>query len=170
MVTFNPDAIRHGFPTSGFTRDLTILPAYYYSNTDLGPMDIIDKVVIGILLSITVPDNKGVHLGSLQLRNKTMGSSSKRPRVTTPHSYILTFADIYSLPNCFCVVYTHKRDFQMSFGSNYSIAETITIGDAMAFLEPQPSNVILGENIVLLKNSQNTTSVIPSSHCAIHRF
>ena len=161
MVNFNPTAIKAAFPTCGFNQHLQIVPAYYYNDRTLTPADVTDKVVIGILLSISFPDNKGNHFGAMQFRARTPSSNGKRPKVITAHSYILTFVDLYAEPNCFSVMYYQKRDFLRYFGNNSAQAETVKIGDALAFLEPKPSGAVLGENLLILEKPERTTCLNP---------
>ena len=162
MVNFNPASIKDAFPTCGYNQHLEIVPAYYYNDRTLTPADISDKVVIGILLSISFPDNKGNHFGATQLRARMpLVNNGRRPRVMTAHSYILTFIDLYAEPNCFSVMYYQKRDFLCFFGNNSAQAETVRIGDALAFLEPKPSGAILGENVLILDKPERTTCINP---------
>ena len=164
MVNFNPASIREAFPTCGFHRHLQIVPAYYYNDKTLTPANICDKVVIGILLSISFPDDKGKHYGAMQFRARMPAVNGKRPRIMTTHSYILTFVDVYAEPNCFSVMYYQKRDFLRFFGNNSAQAETIRVGDALAFLEPKPSGAVLGENVMILEKPERTTCITPQAN------
>ena len=148
-MKFDPTLIKNGFLSVPFHANMDIVPAFRYNTENFTFDDLEDKVVVGLLLSVTTPDNKFMHMGSLSIKSRNIARDGKRPRLVTPHAVIYTFADLLALPHCFCIVYRNKRDFQMNMGPSKH-SDFVCIGDILAWVEPTPTENTLGENITIL--------------------
>jgi len=116
-------------------------------NTKMDLSDRENKVVVGLLLSVATP-NKGTAYG---MSLYTTNGGAKRTKVQANYAFIMVFADLMDLPNCFAVILHRKSDFQNMFNAK-SNCEYITIGDAICFVEPCPTDDKLGEKMTVLKS------------------
>jgi len=100
----------------------------------------------GLLLSVATP-NKGTVYG---MSLYTTNGDAKRTKVQAKYAFIMVFADLMDLPNCFAVILHQKSDFQNLFNAK-SNCEHITISDPVCFVEPSPTDDKLGEKMTVLK-------------------
>jgi len=105
-----------------------------------------NKVVLGLLLSVATP-NKGTAYG---MSLYTTNAGAKRTKVQANYAFIMVFADLMDLPNCFAVILNQKSDFQNLFNAK-SNCKHITIGDPVCFVEPSLTDDKLGEKMTVLK-------------------
>jgi len=70
--------------------------------------------------------------------------------VQANYAFIMVFADLMDLPNCFAVILRQKSGFQILFNAK-SNCEHITSGDPICFVEPSTTDDKLGEKMTVLK-------------------
>lgn len=116
-----------------------------------------NKAVAGLLIGLTSPDKSGAAYG-IKYITSSIGTKRAKTSIGTNYSFILVFADMNDLPNCFALVLHKKSDFQNMFNA-IANCETITLGDAFLFIEPVPCDDKLGEEMIVLK-SPNRTSLL----------
>ena len=147
-TNFDPAWIRTGFSTKWCSDNSVTFPLAVAStfNKKMPLADRENKVVLGLLLSVATP-NKGTAYG---MSLYTTNGGAKRTKVQANYAFIMVFADLMDLPNCFAVVLHRKSDFQNLFNAK-SNCEHITIGDPVCFVEPSPTDDKLGEKMTVLK-------------------
>jgi len=147
--TFKRAWIRDGFSTDLCSDEDGPFPLATAStfNTKMDLLDRENKVVVGLLLSVATP-NKGTAYG---MSLYTTNGGTKRTKVQANYAFIMVFADLMDLPNCFAVILHRKLDFQNMFNAK-SNCEHITIGDPICFVEPCPTDNKLGEKMTVLKS------------------
>ena len=147
-TNFDPAWIRTGFSTKWCSDNSVTFPLAVAStfNKKMPLADRENKVVLGLLLSVATP-NKGTAYG---MSLYTTNGGAKRTKVQANYAFIMVFADLMDLPNCFAVILHRKSDFQNLFNAK-SNCEHITIGDPVCFVEPSPTDDKLGEKMTVLK-------------------
>ena len=144
---FDPAWIATGFST-GWCPNATTYKVAKASmfKKDMALKDKENKVVLGLLLSVATP-NKGTAYG-MSIYNVV---GAKRSKINATYAFILVFADLNDLPNCFAVILHKKAQFQHLFNSK-SNCEYTTIGDPICFVEPAPNDDRLGNNMTIVKD------------------
>lgn len=159
MNFFDNDHISPGFSTLWNHPPHRITRASFF-NTDKLPAEIQNRVVVGVLLGLSFPKNSR----AFGLRLSTSGpgaGANNRQRIFNSANYdmILIFADMYDLPNCFAVIFQQKRQFHSMFRNN-PLTDQISIGDGVVFVEPQPHDERLGENMTVIKNPSQASLLV----------
>jgi hypothetical protein len=126
-----------------------------------------NKAVAGILIGITSPDKTGAAYGIKYISGPGVGAKKAKTSLGSNYSFILIFADMSDLPNCFALILHKKSDYQYMF-SAISNCETITLGDAFIFIEPIPCDEKLGEEMIVLKHPNRTTILKHSANWPTH--
>ena len=102
MTVFSPDWIKAGFSRNWCTEGVShqiAKASTFDKNMDLSTRE--NKVVIGLLVGITTP-SKGTAFG-MRFYN---GNGAKRTKLSgiANYAFIMVFADVFDLPNCFAVI------------------------------------------------------------------
>jgi len=159
---FNPAWIRTGFSTKWCSDKSVKFPLAAAStfNKKIALTDRENKVVLGLLLSVATP-NEGTAYG---MSLYTTNSGAKRTKVQANYAFIMVFADLMDLPNCF--ILHRKSDFQNLFNAK-SNCKHITIGDPVCFVKPSPTDDKLGEKMTVLKAPGLAVALIYQSNWPI---
>jgi hypothetical protein len=110
------------------------------------PEEFDSKVVVGTLLSITTPEKDQSYSAKNYTGDKKVKLGPK------PSAIMLVFGDFYNKPNCFCLFVERKINFQRLFGNNFRLCETVRVGDVFFIKDPEPSNAMLGESLIILRD------------------
>lgn len=167
MVVFNSAYLKDGFTPLSIYFDTavhTIVPAKHFYNTTQTLDNYQDKAVIGRLLSITTPDDKGTYFGGrspmMAIRSGGARKPTKQPMGHNASALLLVFADYYDKPNCFCLFIRRKIDFQRLFGpEDITRSEIVQVGDVFAIKDPRPSGESLGESVTILRDPKIVAAV-----------
>jgi len=151
----DPAWIKNGFSSDWCPNGTTfeIQKASWFSK-DLEPADRQNKAVIGMLLSVSTPTKSGSAYG-MSYYNINAGKRSKMVN----YAFIMVFADLADLPNCFAVILHRKSDFQKLF-NNKANCEYITIGDTICFPEPSVTDDKLGETLTVVKGTARAVPLV----------
>jgi hypothetical protein len=146
---FDPKWIKDGFSSRWCRKGIThtLRPASHFKK-DMKLSERENTVTLGLLLSVATP-NKGNAYG-LQMSTT---NGNKRIKIQANYAFIMIFADLLDLPNCFAIILQRKLDFQNLFNAKAN-CEYISIGDPVCFIEPAPTDDKLGEVITIVKSPQ----------------
>jgi len=155
---FTAELLARGFDPWWLTDPHTIEKASFFTSTRR-PEETQNKVVVGFLINFCFPRSSQAF--GFRLNSSVPGKGqNNRQKLFSTNNYemIMIFADIYDLPNCFAIIFQHRRDFQRMFENN-ALSEKVTVGDALVFLEPQPHDEKLGDNMTVLKSPELSASL-----------
>jgi hypothetical protein len=122
-----------------------MVPATFFMDKR-DPEEFDSKVVVGTLLSITTPEKDQSYSAKNYTGDKKVKLGPK------PSAIMLVFGDFYNTPNCFCLFVERKINFQRLFGNNFRLCETVRVGDVFFIKDPEPSNAMLGESLIILRD------------------
>jgi hypothetical protein len=157
LTNFDPTWIKPGFSAKWCPDAATykVAKASMFRK-DMSLKDKENKVVIGLLLSVSTPSKATNTAYGLSLYS--IAGNNKRSKINATYAFILVFADLCDLPNCFAVILQKKSQFQFLFNSK-SNCEYITIGDPICFVEPAPTDDRLGSSMTIVKDPARAVSL-----------
>lgn len=147
-----------------FTGEEKIVPAKFFTNVKRDACDYDNKVIIGTLLHLAVPNQNGNILSrgvSSRFNSGKNGQNKQQRTMVNSSALILIFGDHFDMPNCFALMMQRKSDFSQSFGAS-EIARSygVQVGKPYAIKCPTPSSDYLGNSIVMIKKPEVIVEVV----------
>lgn len=163
-MLFSKNWIKPGFASEWMHagKQYSVVHADFFRDPDLSPRDLERKIVIGHLLRVQTPSTASSFYKP-SATSLIKGSDTKRIKISTPaagaYSIMLVCADAMNLPQTFCLIFNSKQDYQSMYGF-HSLAERVSLGDKIAFLEPEAADDQVGYTTVI-RNPRRAFALLP---------
>lgn len=161
ISAFDPKWIKPDFPSEWMRKGKTYnaVPYSYFRDQDMDLKKLRNKVVVGHLLRFQTPNNGSTKMPTA---NQLRGAETKRLKLATNaathYGFMIVCADAHQLPNTFCVIFNSRRDYQAAY-SYTALAEQVSLGDTLVFVEPDPSDDTIGDFMPILRNPRVITVI-----------